>query len=92
MSFYSRLFVALSPAAFVSAVLTTAMLCFAPAAFADRTAADDESHIDDPRVQHRRLFPMTARRPDFIILGAAKSATTWWQHTHVIIHNLKPAK
>jgi len=53
MSFYSRLFVALSPAAFVSAVLTTAMLCFAPAAFADRTAADDESHIDDPRVQHR---------------------------------------
>ncbi|MBT6549536.1 MAG: hypothetical protein HOM53_09700, partial [Gammaproteobacteria bacterium] len=53
MSFYSRLFVALSPAAFVSAALTTAMLCFAPAAFADRTAADDESHIDDPRVQHR---------------------------------------
>ena len=48
MSFYSRLFVARSPAAFVSAALTTAMLCFAPAAFADRTAADDESHIDDP--------------------------------------------
>ena len=24
---------------------------------------------------------MTDRRPDFIILGAAKSATTWWQHT-----------
>jgi poly(3-hydroxybutyrate) depolymerase len=29
------------------------ILAFAPAAFADRTAADDESHIDDPRVQHR---------------------------------------
>lgn len=24
---------------------------------------------------------MSDRRPDFIILGAAKSATTWWQHT-----------
>ena len=53
MSFYSRLFVALSPAAFVPAVLTTAMLSFAPTAFAERTTADDESHIDDPRVQHR---------------------------------------
>lgn len=51
MSFYSRFFVALSPAIRSIAILT--ILAFAPAAFADRTAADDESHIDDPRVQHR---------------------------------------
>ena len=51
MSFYSRFFVALSPAVLTTAILT--ILAFAPAAFADRTAADDESHIDDPRVQHR---------------------------------------
>ena len=54
MSFYSRFFVALSPAVLTTAILTiVTILTFAPAAFADRTAADDESHIDDPRVQHR---------------------------------------
>ncbi|MBL6805416.1 MAG: prolyl oligopeptidase family serine peptidase [Pseudomonadales bacterium] len=58
MSFYSRLILAFSPtdlvrAVLVPAVLTSAILTFAPAAFAERTTADDESHIDDTRVQHR---------------------------------------
>lgn len=47
---------------------TTLLFCASPLSIAERQASDDESLIDDPRVQHRTyVFPDTGESIPFAV-------------------------